>query len=836
MRARLAAAALLFLTAACAGSKSEPPPPPPVSLAFVVEPGPSSAVSPIAPVVKVELRDAAGKLVTGATSPVTLALAPGAGTAVLAGTTTVQAVAGVASFAALRIAHPGTGYRLAANSTGLTGATSAAFDVSVGPPAQLNVVAQPGDGRTATALSPVLEVTVQDAVGNPIDGGVDVTVTLGSGPAAGILTGTTTSRPVAGRASFPDLAVVGPGAYTLRAQVVGGLSATTITFTLTDAWRSIGPDGGLVAVAADPADPLKALAGGQGAGGLWRTLDGGASWTPIVTARSRTLTPVFEKAGTAWAYGDSLWRSTDGGVTWLESPGVVRSVDGKVLSLAFHPVTKVAYAAVSDYEQRVLTSTDGGATWTLVSAALPAGAYLNRLAAGPGGLFVLTSQGFQALPWGGSSWSAPVSVDAYPFCLVAHPTNAAVAFVGGIYGLHRTADGGATWTVVAPSLFRDIWFDPAAPSTVLALAMSVGVYRSTDGGLTFTPLASPPMVNVASISGSASLLYLGGDTGPFSSIDGGTTWVRANAGLRAGHITSVAVSPGNSAVVLAGTDAGELHRSADGGATWTRVVYLPGQTMHRILFVPGTPARVYLVNGGYLMVSTDAGVTWSDLPGSPVGIGSLALCRGAPATLWVSDSNGTGVWRSTDSGATWTRVYTRPRNTVMSGEVAADAADPLVAYMTMIDYAPGGAATGLYRTQDGGATWTKLTISAWAAHLAAGPAAGSLWVYNGYSVQRSADLGATFSAVAPSIGGSAFALAVDPANGSRAVLGTVQSYAGTPNDGVVITTDGGATWTSSRSGHDRFSTYSVAIDPGTPQTIYAGTYGGGLLKSTTGGL
>jgi hypothetical protein len=835
MRARLAAAALLVLTAACGGG-STPPAPEPVSLAFVVEPGPSSAVSPIAPVVKVELRDAAGNLVTSATSPVTLALAPGAGVAKLAGTTTAQAVAGVASFAALRIARPGTGYRLAASSTGLSGATSAAFDVSVGPPAQLNVVAQPGDGRTSTVLSPALEVTVQDAVGNPIDGGIDVTVTLGSGPPEGILTGTTTAQPVAGRASFPDLAVSGVGAYTLKAQAAGGLSASTITFTLTDAWRSIGPDGGLVAVAADPADPLKALAGGQGGGGLWRTLDGGATWTPIVTARSRTLTPVFEKAGTAWAYGDSLWRSTDGGLTWSESPGVVRSADGKVLSLAFHPVTKVAYAAVSDYEQRVLTSPDGGATWTLVSAALPAGAYLSRLAAGPGGLFVLTSQGFQAMPWGGSTWSAPVSVDVSPFCLVAHPVNAAVAFVGGIYGLHRTADGGATWTVVSPSLFRDIWFDPAAPSTVLALAMSVGVQRSTDGGLTFTPLASPPMVNVASLSGSASRLYLGGDTGPYSSTDGGTTWVPANAGLRAGHITSVAVSPGTSAVVLAGNDAGELHRSADGGATWTRVAYLPGQSLQKILFVPGTPARVYLVNGGYLMASTDAGVTWSDLPGSPPGIGSAALCRQVPATLWVSDSNGTGVWRSTDSGATWTRVYTRPRNTVMSGEVAADAADPLVGYMTMIDYAPGGAATGLYRTQDGGATWTKLTVSAWAARLSAGPTAGSLWVYNGYSVQRSADLGATFSPGAPPISGSAFALAVDPANGSRAVLGTVQSYAGTPNDGVVITTDGGATWGSSRSGHDRFSTYSVAIDPGTPQTIYAGTYGGGLLKSTSGGF
>ena len=173
------------------------------------------------------------------------------------------------------------------------------------------------------------------------------------------------------------------------------------------------------------------------------------------------------------------------------------------------------------------------------------------------------------------------------------------------------------------------------------------------------------------------------------------------------------------------------------------------------------------------MVSTDAGATWNDLAGSPPGVGSVAICRQVPGTLWVSDLNGTGVWRTTDSGTTWTRVYTRPSASVLAGEVAADAVDPLVGYMTLIDYAPGGAGTGLYRTQDAGTTWTKLAVNAYGARLMAGPAAGSLWVAGGSSVNRSADLGATFMPVAPSMNGPAFAMAIDPVDGSRAFLGTV---------------------------------------------------------------
>jgi photosystem II stability/assembly factor-like uncharacterized protein len=76
-------------------------------------------------------------------------------------------------------------------------------------------------------------------------------------------------------------------------------------------------------------------------------------------------------------------------------------------------------------------------------------------------------------------------------------------------------------------------------------------------------------------------------------------------------------------------------------------------------------------------------------------------------------------------------------------------------------------------------------------------------------------------------GGSIYALAIDPA--------TPQTiYAGT-GSGVYTSTNGGTTWNAMSSGLPTTLVSTLAIDPATPQTIYAGTVGDGVFKSTNGG-
>src|SRR5204863_479361 len=97
----------------------------------------SSATFAITPGVQVIAQDAQGNTATGFSGNVALAIGANPGGGTLAGTTTVVAVSGVATFSNLSVNEAGTGYTLAASATGVSGATSAAFDVAAGAGSQL---------------------------------------------------------------------------------------------------------------------------------------------------------------------------------------------------------------------------------------------------------------------------------------------------------------------------------------------------------------------------------------------------------------------------------------------------------------------------------------------------------------------------------------------------------------------------------------------------------------------------------------------------------------------------------------------------------------------------
>jgi len=98
-------------------------------LAFLVQPTSTTVRQPITPPVQVQVRDAANNPVTSATNPITIVLAANPGGATLSGTTTVNAVNGVATFSNLSLNKGGNGYTLTAFGSSLVAATSAAFNV-----------------------------------------------------------------------------------------------------------------------------------------------------------------------------------------------------------------------------------------------------------------------------------------------------------------------------------------------------------------------------------------------------------------------------------------------------------------------------------------------------------------------------------------------------------------------------------------------------------------------------------------------------------------------------------------------------------------------------------
>ena len=188
-------------------------------LVYSVEPTNAVATSAISPAIKVRIEDSGGNLVTTATDLVTLAVNNNPGSGTLSGTLTVAAVSGVATFNDISIDKVGTGYTLNATASGLTTATSANFDITVGTATQLVYSVPPSNTAAVASIAPSIKVQVQDAGGNLVGTATDsITLAINNNPASGTLSGTLTVAATSGIATFNNISLdkVGSG-YTLDA-------------------------------------------------------------------------------------------------------------------------------------------------------------------------------------------------------------------------------------------------------------------------------------------------------------------------------------------------------------------------------------------------------------------------------------------------------------------------------------------------------------------------------------------------------------------------------------------------------------------------------------------
>ena len=202
---------------------------------FVQQPTSATAGAVIAPAITVAVQDNFGNVVTGSTSPVTLAFGNNAGGGTLSGTLTQNAVNGIATFSDIRINRAGSAYTLTASSGALRASTSSAFNIVVGPPTHMVFSVQPSASTVAgSPISPAVQVAIRDSMENTITGATTpITVTIGNNPSAGILTGGGATNAVSGVASFTNLRIDKAGTgYTLHADGGGLPQATSTAFDI----------------------------------------------------------------------------------------------------------------------------------------------------------------------------------------------------------------------------------------------------------------------------------------------------------------------------------------------------------------------------------------------------------------------------------------------------------------------------------------------------------------------------------------------------------------------------------------------------------------------------
>jgi photosystem II stability/assembly factor-like uncharacterized protein len=465
-------------------------------------------------------------------------------------------------------------------------------------------------------------------------------------------------------------------------------------------------------------------------GGVYRSLNGGQTWryTGRAVAYGVAAHPRFGgKVFAATEYG--LYRSSDSGSTWTRvTQGLPASY--RVTLIVFDPADeRRLYASAQDpdtNEGGLFRSTDGGVTWRPIHGGPLRGRRALSLAIdarSPQTLYAGTEgAGVYKSTNGGATWrSTGLTTAGFIWTLKAHPRLSGVVYAGTGPGLFRSQDGGATWTRVSQGLPAGegvfaVAFSPSSAQTVYAGVATLfeqgGLFKSANGGRSWTfssrGISGLSIESLAVDPHHPDTLWVIGNTVLFRSTDRGRTWTRVRPGPGTGdvRVQRVAVDPTDGSNVYVMLPDGSMRRTRDGGQAW-EVIGNPNVAPFgnaRIVIDPQTPSTIYAAGIG-IAKSTNGGTAWSPLPGEPSDMVffDLGIAPSSPLTLYGTGGGGSAgarVVRSTDGGATWTRIE-QGLPTTFSQPLFDLAVDPLVSTTVY-----GVFDDKVYKTADGGASWS----------------------------------------------------------------------------------------------------------------------------------
>jgi len=286
-----------------------------------------------------------------------------------------------------------------------------------------------------------------------------------------------------------------------------------------------------------------------------------------------------------------------------------------------------------------------------------------------------------ALPW---AWQEPRRQTWAPVSLQGRAVTAlAVQASEGLVlyyattsqGLHRSIDGGASWTTIHEGLPRSslgrvsvqaLTIHPGNARQLYAIAGPAeerGVYMSSDGGNTWTlswaglPRGERAALIVAPGAPSVSTVYVAAGDELHWSPDGGLSWLKGTPWPGGSAALSLAVHPDDPHFVSVGTVTG-LWQTADGGKSWVAGVGIEGRRVYALLTVPQNPQLLLAGTDDGIYRSEDAGRTWRAASATLRGRSVLALVADPLIfqTLYAALERG-GVYWSHDGGEHWEPLW-----------------------------------------------------------------------------------------------------------------------------------------------------------------------------------
>jgi photosystem II stability/assembly factor-like uncharacterized protein len=560
-------------------------------------------------------------------------------------------------------------------------------------------------------------------------------------------------------------------------------------------WLASGPTnvgGRITAVAVDPANTSRVWIGGAD-GGVFRSTDGGLSWTPLLdefgglsigalahhpAQAGVLLAGTGEANGSGDSYdGLGILLTTDSGDTWSVAGLPLSQRIGRIAWNATDPA--VIHVAVSGGlfskgpDRGMYRSTDGGASWQQT-------------------LFVSDSTSAIDVVLDPSN---PQTVYAAFWERLRAPNNRSVA--GPTSGIWKSTNGGHSWTKLTSGLPSGstvgrigLAIAASSPQTVFAIYADTpgnftGVYRTTNGGTTWSRRDDGVDLNslysnfgwyfgnIRVDPTNASVLYALG-VSLYKSTDGGVNWSSA-LGIQHVDQHDLWINPAGSSLLYSGNDGG-FYVSTNTAGSWTHRNTLPITQFYAITVDPQLPWRIY---GGTQDNSTPRTLTgalddWDVLIG---GDGFTVVVDPTDSNIIYGEYQFGGLEKSTDGFN-----FSSAKNGISGSDrtnwhapFVMDPNDHLTLYFGTYR---------VYKTTNGAASWSAISTD-----LTDGPGSGSL----------------TF--------GTLTTLAVSPT-----APNTI--YAGADDGNVHVTTNGGGSWTEIDAGLPVRWVTRVAVDPTDDATAY----------------
>jgi PKD repeat protein len=471
-------------------------------------------------------------------------------------------------------------------------------------------------------------------------------------------------------------------------------------------------------------------------GGLtWNTT--GLNWNVSQTRRIRRLIihPTNSNLLIA-ATSNGIYRTTNGGQSWTQVQ------TGNFYDLEFKPGEPTTLYATSTQFYR---STNGGSSWTLISNGLPASSGVRRMeiAVTPAnanyvyilaarqsdsgflGVYRSTDSGLgfteranspNLLGWnsnggdeGGQGW--------YDLAIAASPTNANVVIVGGV-NIWRSTNGGTSWSINghwtgsgAPYVHADIHdliFVPGNGTSYYA-ACDGGVFRTTNNGAAWTDLSNgleiAQLYRIGLSATNPGLVISGWQDNGTNRLNG-TAWRR----VIGGDGMECIIDHANASIMYGALYYGNIRKSTNGGTSFSTIVgsnadegvnssglWVTPYVMHP------TNSQTLLVGKSALYRSTNGGTNWSEL-GAISGSGqirAIAFAPSDPQVIYAARTN--TIHRSTNGGTNFSNVTgSLPNRTITYVGVSNE--DPNTVYVTYSGY---NATEKVFRSVNGGSTWTN---------------------------------------------------------------------------------------------------------------------------------